>query len=355
MSCSTQGSNMVKLTEKLVLGRARADSLHAVKNLNCWASDLTDVSILRQIDSLEVLNVSANSICTLQDFSHCPNLRELYLRKNDVKDLNEVLHLKDLTQLRLLWLSDNPCCPGAEDDKYRLTVLRALPNLLKLDNKVVTPEEVERAKEEGGELSFPEESTTKTSPRLQNISADSTEEIKHSCNNQPEKPEDVRKLHLKRIPSENDDHSEPVINTANSGEESLEDSMMAETNRLRKELGLKPLTRHPTTDKSSSQRHDTRLRSLPNSRNKAPPPSTSRQPNNILTATLALVQELDEDSLWTLQGAIQERLRQSYDTTESTSLQEPDEGETLDTQRSELSNGSVDSGSNSDQRIPEKT
>lgn len=74
---------------------------------------------------------SVNSITTLEDFSYCPNLQELYIRKNKIEDLSEINHLATLPRLRNLWLADNPC---AETENYRPTVLRTLPNLQKLDN-----------------------------------------------------------------------------------------------------------------------------------------------------------------------------------------------------------------------------
>ena len=74
---------------------------------------------------------SVNNIQTLEDFSHCPNLTELYIRKNKIKTLSEINHLRELPKLRNLWLADNPCSGG---DNYRHTVLRTLPNLQKLDN-----------------------------------------------------------------------------------------------------------------------------------------------------------------------------------------------------------------------------
>ena len=74
---------------------------------------------------------SVNNLTSLEDFAHCPSLQELYIRKNHVEDLRDVHYLKKLERLRVLWLSDNPC---AQRDNYRMTVLRTLPNLQKLDN-----------------------------------------------------------------------------------------------------------------------------------------------------------------------------------------------------------------------------
>ena len=74
---------------------------------------------------------SVNEITSLADFAFCVNLEELYIRKNNIQDLSEICHLRNLPKLRNLWLADNPCATG---DLYRLTVLRTLPNLQKLDN-----------------------------------------------------------------------------------------------------------------------------------------------------------------------------------------------------------------------------
>ncbi len=83
-----------------------------------------------------------NNISTLSPFQHCPKLQELYLRKNKIGDLREVVHLSRLPQLKVLWLSENPV---SELPLYRETVLKLLPQLKKLDNQLVTPEEVGRA------------------------------------------------------------------------------------------------------------------------------------------------------------------------------------------------------------------
>lgn len=76
-----------------------------------------------------------NQIKTLADFQHCRRLQELYIRKNDIRDLRgrdelvvclyvlkntaetdqllclilDVCYLKGLPNLKNLWLADNPC------------------------------------------------------------------------------------------------------------------------------------------------------------------------------------------------------------------------------------------------------
>ena len=58
-------------------------------------------------------------------------MKELYLRKNMIRDLDEIKFLKNLPRLTVLWLSDNPC---TNVNHYRETVIRNLPHLKKLDN-----------------------------------------------------------------------------------------------------------------------------------------------------------------------------------------------------------------------------
>ncbi|CAL4073859.1 unnamed protein product, partial [Meganyctiphanes norvegica] len=132
----------MKLTEDMVVARSKGSDLHNVRKLNCWGSDITDVSVVRSLPIVEVLSLSVNKITTLADFQYCPNLQELYIRKNTINDINEVLYLRQLPKLKSLWLADNPC---ADFEQYRLTVLRALPHLQKLDNIPVEPEDVQKA------------------------------------------------------------------------------------------------------------------------------------------------------------------------------------------------------------------
>lgn len=51
-----------------------------------------------------------------------------------IPSLSELCHLRPLTRLRVLCLAENPCC-GTDPNSYRLSVLRCLPRLQKLDNQ----------------------------------------------------------------------------------------------------------------------------------------------------------------------------------------------------------------------------
>jgi len=112
--------------------------LDLIKNLNLWGNDLQDISVVQCMPNLEVLSLSVNQVSSLEDLMHCSKLTELYLRKNDICDLSEILHLKGLRNLRVLWLGDNPC---ATLPHYRQYVLHHLPKLEKIDSQDVSDDE----------------------------------------------------------------------------------------------------------------------------------------------------------------------------------------------------------------------
>ncbi|XP_001353654.3 nuclear transcription factor Y subunit beta isoform X2 [Drosophila pseudoobscura] len=142
---------MTRLTEEMVIARSKQSDLGLITKLNCWGSDLTDVSIIKRMRGVEVLALSVNKISTLAHFEDCSKLQELYLRKNHIQDINEIAYLQNLPALRNLWLEENPFCDQAGAN-YRAIVLRALPNLKKLDNVEVTQEEVDDALRRGGSV-----------------------------------------------------------------------------------------------------------------------------------------------------------------------------------------------------------
>ena len=47
-----------------------------------WGTDLEDVSIIKEMQNMEICSLSLNKIRTLRDFQFCRKLTELYLRKN---------------------------------------------------------------------------------------------------------------------------------------------------------------------------------------------------------------------------------------------------------------------------------
>ncbi|XP_015249492.1 PREDICTED: protein C21orf2 [Cyprinodon variegatus] len=238
----------MKLTRKLVLAKAKASDLESVKKLNCWGCNLTDISIFSQMPSIEVLTLSVNNISSLSPLAGCLYLSELYLRRNAIPTLSELCHLRPLPRLRVLWLAENPCC-GTDPTRYRLTVLRCLPRLQKFDNQVVTEDELALALVQGDEVSTPTGS-------FQNPL---------SSNGLPDA----------------DTENDPL------------NYNMEETNKIREELGMKPLSRDKFSSLSS--------------------PSTLEKPTmrktHVLDAVLLLLRDLDEEELQVVHTATQNRLQ----------------------------------------------
>ena len=127
-----------KLTRELIVQKIRSDRLGSIKNLNLWGTNLDDVSLIQEMPSLEIISLSVNKIRTLKAFAGLPNLRELYLRNNMISDLNEIKNLMDCENLQILWLKENPI---ADNPNYRNIIISALPQLVKLDDILITEEE----------------------------------------------------------------------------------------------------------------------------------------------------------------------------------------------------------------------
>jgi Leucine-rich repeat (LRR) protein len=128
------------MTVELVTMKTKTNRLETIKNLNLWGNDLEDISIVSQMQALEVLSLAVNKVSTLRDIQYCSNLKELYMRKNNLVNLSEVpRYLGGLSRLRKLSLSENPM--AETNPKYRLYVIKALPLLENLDTLPVTQEE----------------------------------------------------------------------------------------------------------------------------------------------------------------------------------------------------------------------
>lgn len=135
---------MAALTEEFVLTKTRAKELSSIRNLNFWGSDIDDVSIMQHMPNLEVVSASVNKISELGWFSHCSRLQELYLRKNEVNSVQELHHLRDLPNLSVLWLNENPLNADCEYREYAIAMLQ---RLTKLDGVDVTVEERREAED----------------------------------------------------------------------------------------------------------------------------------------------------------------------------------------------------------------
>ncbi|NXI36521.1 CU002 protein, partial [Galbula dea] len=244
----------MRLTRAAVLTRSKATALDGVRRLNCWGSHLTDISVCQDLPNIEVITFSVNGISDLEPLNQCLNLRELYLRKNNIASLNELFYLKNLPRLRVLWLSENPCC-GPDPHRYRMTVLRNLPSLQKLDNQAVTEEELSQALVDGEEIVAP--------PARRNV--------ENSC-----------------LESTESSAAESTTET----ESELLNFSLEETNKIREELGMKPVSRDKFSSFSPRETDCNR-----------------KKRNNVLNAILLLMKELDVEGLEIIQQTVGRKLQ----------------------------------------------
>ncbi|CAD5122632.1 DgyrCDS11041 [Dimorphilus gyrociliatus] len=323
---------MTILTEEFILSRTRCSDLSNVRKLNCWGSNLININSISKLKNAQILSLSMNKVSTLKPFSACKNLEELYIRKNNVSDLQEICYLKRLKKLRVLWLSDNPC---TNNDHYRKTVIRTLPNLQKLDNMpAVTPEEKKEADDKGvllrieGEKSEDSSSTPDTSDNeASSEEEDSTpstdlsegelepDSLSHTVREDNDqclliRKDDIEKpvprvlsdddtfFKLKQDPKSIQSQIEPR-RKSESNFKNTDDLTLEETNKLRVELGLKPLRTKKKGSCSSKNKPKFFLHEN----------SVSQVQNNVLQASLLLINDLDKDSLTVLQDTIRKKLK----------------------------------------------
>ncbi|XP_038221585.1 cilia- and flagella-associated protein 410 isoform X4 [Zerene cesonia] len=318
---------MARLTEEMVIARSKQSDLSAIKKLNCWGAELGDVSLLRRMPNVEVLAFSINKIRTLGDFAACRRLRELYVRKNEIRDLAEIRHLRHLPDLTSLWLDENPCTLHPE---YRMTVLRNLPNLEKLDNVAVHPEEVQEAMRRGVHIpdsddeGYPQQHDTYSQCRSQ-----------RSCESSPEREPDqfyrAQRLDQPRGPRSPDAASLRHSVSAHS----VKDYAYSNSNGEWRQYGAAPHEPAERADRGSSrsdtysvrewerpERAERGERSEPRARERSEReyPSAvmgerrgfTRRPvarnSNLLSAVLCLVKELDYPSLEVAEMAVRCRM-----------------------------------------------
>nr|XP_030136203.3 cilia- and flagella-associated protein 410 isoform X1 [Taeniopygia guttata] len=242
----------MRLSRAAVLAQAKAAALDGVRRLNCWGSHLTDISICRDLPNIEVITFSVNGISDLEPLHRCQNLSELYLRRNNIRSLDELFYLKRLPRLRVLWLAENPCC-GPDPHRYRMTVLRNLPSLQKLDNQAVTEEELSQALVDGVEITAP--------PARSGVENGCSESTASSAAGSATEPQSELSCSLE------------------------------ETIKTQEELDMKPSPRDKYSSFSSQET------------------DCSCKRNNVLNAILLLMKELDAEGLEIIQQTVARRLQ----------------------------------------------
>ena len=105
---------------------------------------------LNHLNRLTYLSISFNKIMSLKFVSKLTSLIELYASFNQIRNLRDIFHLKQLNSLLILDLWSNSMC---SDPKYRLFLIYNLKFLKSLDGSLIEQNEFVDAKETfGGKL-----------------------------------------------------------------------------------------------------------------------------------------------------------------------------------------------------------
>ena len=98
-------------------------------------NQIEDLTFLESCPNLEKLDLSYNLITNVSDILHLHNLKILFLHFNTINTLQEIYCLEQIKEIRELKLRGNPL---SESKKYVSTVITYIPQLAKLDDKVIT-------------------------------------------------------------------------------------------------------------------------------------------------------------------------------------------------------------------------
>ena len=119
------------LTKEIIEKKYPGKKLEELKILNFYGNDFSNIDIISQMKSLNIISLSSNKISSLKPFKNLPNLQELILRNNNIENIDEIDFLKTCNKLNSLWLEENPVC---KKEEYKQHLINTLPNLKKLDN-----------------------------------------------------------------------------------------------------------------------------------------------------------------------------------------------------------------------------
>ncbi|CAB4054794.1 CFAP410 [Lepeophtheirus salmonis] len=318
----------------MIVARTRVSDMSSVTKLNCWGAELSDISIVRKLKNVQVLSLSVNNIHSLSDIQYCSNLKELYIRKNKIQELSDICWLRGLSSLTNLWLEENPCCASGSysEQYYRHTVIKALPQLRKLDNVEITPGEMVEAVSVGLELIPPHDrenngyssyngscNNSKSSP---NTNEDNRyyEEDRRQINGYGDSRSHQR-MRSSSIEQQQQNSVSPSRRLSNQG---YDESISPQISRMRVKH---PPEIHQESRSIVSQHYDQTYHQVNQQIESAQQIISQRQPtperpyprrpknrnSNILSAVLCLIKELDGPSLEVAEMAVRCRMEELED------------------------------------------
>jgi dynein light chain 1 len=144
----------LKACERLALSTNQIDRMTSLAGMESLKILSLSRNLIKKIEkledvaaTLEELWLSYNQISSLDGLASCSALTTLYLSNNKISDWAEVEKLAALPALNDLLLVGNPIFDSQPDmATARAMVVKRVPQISKLDNVMVKPEERERAK-----------------------------------------------------------------------------------------------------------------------------------------------------------------------------------------------------------------
>ncbi|KAI8035146.1 RNA-binding protein 25 [Drosophila gunungcola] len=313
---------MNRLSEQLVEFKSKCSDYRNVVKLNVWGSNLDDIKICLEMPRLEILALSVNNINTLSSLQNCHRLKELYIRKNKIASFEELNYLTNARSLTSLWLEDNPCVLEA-GGTYRARVLRKLPQLKVLDNVEVSEQEVQAALRHEPEPeqkiaisapvveSAPSTSGAKMNPCRERLEREREKEREEE---RQEERQRVMKLELKRERKLMEERQRlKELEQKEERKRMRERELMEERERLSTTRRLVQPVRQDASDAMASPFRSDDFDMVDNSfhpRNGGGAAPQRRLPmnDNLLSASLLLIREMDASSLKTLVHAIHQQM-----------------------------------------------
>lgn len=139
--------------EKLSLSTNSIDRMTSLSGmsrlriLSIGRNNIKKIEKLEDVSStLEQLWISYNQISSLDGIACCTNLTTLYMSNNLIKAFQELQVLSPLNKLKEVLFIGNPMYDEVSDnDEARIHVLSYLPQVTKIDGRIVKPSELEAA------------------------------------------------------------------------------------------------------------------------------------------------------------------------------------------------------------------
>ncbi|XP_007905752.2 leucine-rich repeat-containing protein 36 isoform X1 [Callorhinchus milii] len=128
------------IRDRAQLGSYRADEVESLSLQGTYSDKIVSLGdAFQNFKRLKCLDLSRNSIDSLGGLEYLPSLEKLNMYYNNVASSKEISRLCYLTNLRELDLRLNPVTRN--EDNFRLFVVHMLPNLQRLDDRLVRESE----------------------------------------------------------------------------------------------------------------------------------------------------------------------------------------------------------------------